>query len=94
MRMVVAESRALYDFVLIDSPALLPNVADTRILAPLVDGVVVVVRSGTTPREILGRVLRQVPNLMGVVLNGVEQRHFPAYYRADVHTLDHVGTSM
>jgi polysaccharide biosynthesis transport protein len=93
MRLVVAEAQTLYDFVLIDSPALLPSVADTRILARLVDGVVVVVRSGTTPREILGRVLRQVPNLTGVVLNGVEQRHFPAYYRADVPTLGDVGTS-
>ena len=93
MQSVVREAQALYDFVLIDSPALLSNVADTRILAPLVEGVVVVVRTGTTPREILGRVLRHVPNLMGVVLNGVEQRHFPPYYRVDVPSLDQVGVS-
>jgi succinoglycan biosynthesis transport protein ExoP len=83
MRTLMSEALATYDFVLVDSPALFLNAADTRILAPLVAGVVVVVRSGITPRETIGRVLRQIPNLMGVVLNGLDRQRFPAYYRVE-----------
>jgi capsular exopolysaccharide synthesis family protein len=39
-----------YDMVLMDAPPLL-SVADTRIVAPLTDGVVLVLRSGVTNRE-------------------------------------------
>jgi succinoglycan biosynthesis transport protein ExoP len=92
MRDLMTEAQATYDFVLLDSPALFLNAADTRILAPLVAGVVVVIRSGITPREIIGRVLRQIPNLMGVVLNGLDRHRFPAYYRVEEEaTTDQLG---
>ena len=80
MATLVGEADAAYDFVLVDSPALLINAADTRILAPLVDGVIVVIRSGLTPRDVVGRLLSQVPNLAGVVLNHLDLRYFPAAY--------------
>ncbi len=52
--------------------------ADSRILAPLVNGVLLVVRSGTTPREQLLHAqsgIRSVGgNLIGVVLNSVDIR--------------------
>lgn len=78
---LTSEAEADYDFVILDSPALHISAADTRILAPLVDGVVVVVRSGTTPRDLLRRVLKQAPNLIGVVLNDLHARHLRPYYR-------------
>jgi len=50
--------------------------ADSRILAPLVSGVLLVVKSGTTPREQLMHAqsgIRGVGgNLIGVVLNNVD----------------------
>ena len=63
-----------FDVVLLDAPAVL-DVADTRVLAPLVDGVLVVVREGTVTREALRRVrqsLQQVhAKILGLVLNRV-----------------------
>jgi succinoglycan biosynthesis transport protein ExoP len=78
---MVREAEAEYDFVILDAPALFINAADTRLLAPAVDGVVVVIRSGSTPRGLLQRMVAQVPNVIGVVLNDLNLRRFPSYYR-------------
>jgi capsular exopolysaccharide synthesis family protein len=63
-----------FDVVLLDAPAVL-DVADTRMLAPLVDGVLVVVREGTVTREALRQVrqsLQQVhAKILGLVLNRI-----------------------
>lgn len=80
MGALIDEASARYDFVLVDSPALLINAADARVLAAIVDGVIVVIRSGSTPRATLDRLLRRVPNLAGVVLNGLDARLFSASY--------------
>ncbi|HEX6070134.1 MAG TPA: polysaccharide biosynthesis tyrosine autokinase [Longimicrobiaceae bacterium] len=80
LRALADEAGAAYDFVLFDSPALFLAAPDTRLLAPLVGGVVFVIRSGATPRDQIARVLRQVPNLVGVVLNDLDAWHFPPYY--------------
>lgn len=77
---LLAEAREAYDFVILDTPALDINAADSRILSSLVDGVVMVVRSGTTPRVLVGSLLRQATNVVGVVLNDVDRRQMPAYY--------------
>lgn len=77
---LVREAEVEYDFVVLDSPALLIHAADARILAPLVDGVLVVVRSRATPRDALTRALNQVPNLLGVVLNDLDIRSLPPAY--------------
>lgn len=83
MRRLLEDAMEEYDFVVVDAPAMLINAADARILASLVDGVVLVARSGATPREMLARALRVVPNVVGVILNDVDIRHFPPYYRDD-----------
>jgi capsular exopolysaccharide synthesis family protein len=61
-----------FDVVLMDAPAVL-HVADTRVLAPMVDGVLVVARVGTVTREALRQVrqsLQQVhARVLGVVVN-------------------------
>jgi polysaccharide biosynthesis transport protein len=78
---MIRAAEAEYDFVILDAPALFINAADTRILAPAVDGVVVVIRSGSTPRGLLQNMVAQIPNLLGVVLNDLNVRRFPDYYR-------------
>jgi capsular exopolysaccharide synthesis family protein len=80
MAELVREAETAYAYVVIDAPALFINAADARILAPLVDGVVLVIRSGATPREMLKRVLPHAPNLIGVVLNDLDVRYLPASY--------------
>jgi capsular exopolysaccharide synthesis family protein len=66
-----------YGFIILDSSPMLA-LADSRILAPLVNGVLLVVKSGTTPREQLMHAqsgIRSVGgNLIGVVLNNVDIR--------------------
>ena len=90
---LLEEARGIYDFIVVDSPALAINAADTRILSPLVDGLVIVVRSGTTPRALVGSLLRQAPNVVGVVLNDVDFRHFPAYYYAYGEQMEHAAST-
>jgi exopolysaccharide transport family protein len=61
-----------FDLVLIDAPPLLP-VADARVLADQVDGVMLVVAAGQTGREALSAALHETPGLenklIGVALN-------------------------
>jgi capsular exopolysaccharide synthesis family protein len=61
------------DFIVLDMAPVLP-VADTKTMAKHLDGVVMVVRAGVTPREIISRAIDAVGNdkVLGVVLNGVE----------------------
>lgn len=71
-----------YGFVILDSSPLL-TLADSRILAPLVDGVLFVVKSGATPREQVIQSQSSIrsagANPIGVVLNNVSL-HTNGYY--------------
>ncbi len=77
MRTLVHEATADYSFVVLDSPPLL-DVADARIVAALVERVVLVVQGGATPRKLAQRAQYLVcdagANVMGVVLNNVDVR--------------------
>jgi polysaccharide biosynthesis transport protein len=74
------EVSAAYDLVVIDAPALYINMPDARILAHAADGVLLVVRSGSTSRELVRRFVAQTPNLVGLVLNQFDATQLPAYY--------------
>ncbi len=87
MQTLIREAMAEYQFVLIDAPPLL-NVTDGRILATMVEGVVLVVKGGFTPRELAQQALLHVRDvgarLIGVVLNDVDLRlngYCQGYYR-------------
>jgi len=87
MQLLIREAMAEYPFVLVDAPPLL-NVADGRILATMVEGAILVVRGGFTPRELAQQAqmhIRDVgAHLIGVVLNDVDVRHnayYKGYYR-------------
>ncbi len=72
-----------YDVVLIDTaPALL--MADPLLIAPKVDGVLLVCASGMTTREVLvhaaGQIEKTKGKLLGVVLNHKEMFSSPSYY--------------
>ena len=71
--------------MVIDSPPLL-NVADSRILATLVEGVVLVLKGGVTPRELARRAKTYASDVgarvIGVVLNNIDLNDGGyAYYR-------------
>ena len=82
----IAELRKRFKFVVIDSPPILA-VTDGVILSVQADGVLLVVRSGETPKEALTRtreLLVSVKCLMlGVVLNAVDSNapHYHYSYR-------------
>jgi capsular exopolysaccharide synthesis family protein len=70
------------DLAIIDSPPLLP-VSDPLLLAPEVDGVVLVVMAGRTPRQVVQRareLLSDVDaNVLGAVVNNASEA-LPYYY--------------
>lgn len=72
----------VFDWIILDSPPCLP-VADATILADLCDGVLLVVRAGSTPTPTVQRALQEMQgrNVVGVVLNAVEKSHlYGSYY--------------
>jgi capsular exopolysaccharide synthesis family protein len=78
----LAELRTQYKFIVIDSPPIMAA-TDAVILSVQADGVLLVVRSGETPKEAFTRardLLTSVKcNLLGVVLNAVDSSA-PDYY--------------
>jgi succinoglycan biosynthesis transport protein ExoP len=76
MRSLLAELRTVNDYVIIDSPPLLP-VTDAAVLSVLSDGCVLATRFGKTRREELAEAAASLARidarLLGVVLNRVPQ---------------------
>jgi Mrp family chromosome partitioning ATPase len=78
-----------FDIIVLDTPPVLA-VSDATALAPLVDGVVVVVHAGVTDRRAVRQTLDQLErvgaHLIGAVLNdahGAIQRYEEYYYSED-----------
>jgi capsular exopolysaccharide synthesis family protein len=80
---LLAEMRERYDYVLVDTPPIVP-VADGRALSRSADGVLMVVRAHQTPRrkviEALGLLDRSA--VLGLVLNGHDRlmHEYEKYY--------------
>jgi len=76
MRRMLDQLRTRFDRVILDTPPVLP-LADVAVLAPLVDGALLVVRAGYTPKPAIETALRAFDSsrLLGIVLNesGMEQ---------------------
>jgi len=81
--------RQEYKFIVIDSPPLMAA-TDGVILSVLVDGVLMVVRSGETPKEAFMRARDQLVavkcRLLGVVLNAVDSSSPDYYYSYRYYT--------
>ncbi|MFZ0637714.1 MAG: CpsD/CapB family tyrosine-protein kinase [Candidatus Acidiferrales bacterium] len=82
MRDAISYLRQKYKFIVIDSPPVMAA-TDAVIISALTDGVLLVVRSGETPKEAFTRtrdLLHAVKcRLLGVVLNAVDSSA-PDYY--------------
>lgn len=70
MRRVLDTLRARFDRILIDVPPVAP-LADLHILAPMVDGLLMIVRAGVTPKPAIERALAglDAAKVLGLVLN-------------------------
>ena len=79
-----------FDLVLLDCPPLLP-VAETFVLREVVDGAIMVVRAGSTPRDMLDQAIDDFgrDKFMGAILNRTKPGDIPyfrevyGYYRRD-----------
>jgi len=88
LKILLQRVEPLFDWIIIDSPPAVP-VSDASILAKVCDGVVMVVRSNTTPVDLARRAREEFPDeaLVGVVLNGTDNDTSPYsryYYNAYV----------
>jgi capsular exopolysaccharide synthesis family protein len=86
MRMIVAEAATKFDWVVIDTPPV-GVLADARLLAEIVDAVVLVIGAGRTPFRAVERAIEAIDRkrIAGVVLNRVTERH-AAYQYYDYDT--------
>jgi protein-tyrosine kinase len=72
----------VFDWLILDSPPCVP-VHDASLVADLCDGVILVVRSGSTPIEIAERTAQEMAgrNVVGVVLNAAtDVKEYGSYY--------------
>lgn len=84
MKNLLDEATARYDFVIVDSPPVL-SVADANLLAPFMDGAIIVVDAKKTRRSPLAHAVSSLEaaggRIIGVVLNKVRRsRSRSAYY--------------
>jgi len=92
LRAIFQKLREMYDMVLVDAPPVL-HLADARIVAPLTDAAILVLRSGVTPRKSALEAYRRMKEdglfLLGTVLTGWNasdsylKRHYYYYDYAD-----------
>jgi succinoglycan biosynthesis transport protein ExoP len=79
---LIAWARENYDMVIMDTPPV-TSIADATLLAPISDGVVLVVRSGVTLRDAIAFAVEQLQIIrapvLGAVLNDVDLRREGAY---------------
>ncbi len=93
MKQVVEALRTHYEWVLIDTPPILA-MADTPVLCPLVEGVILVIGAEVSGRPTIQRAIDQIQGvggkIIGVVLNKVDlernsyyySQYYGEYYRA------------
>ena len=83
MRQVVEALRTHYDWVLIDTPPVLA-MADTSVLCPLVEGVILIIAAEASRRPTIQRAIDQIlaigGKVTGVVLNRVNLERNSYYY--------------
>jgi protein-tyrosine kinase len=87
IKLLLQRVEALFDWIILDSPPAVP-VSDASVLAKACDGVLMVVRSNTTPSDMARRARMEFPDdaLIGVVLNGTNADAMPYtryYYGAE-----------
>jgi protein-tyrosine kinase len=74
LRLLLQHLNPLFEWIVIDSPPAVP-VSDASVLATACDGVLMVVRSNSTPADVAQKARREFPqqSLVGVVLNGTHR---------------------
>lgn len=94
---LLQEARLHYDWVIVDTPPMLPF-ADCRLIEEWIDGFLIVVAANETPRKFLAEALSTIDpaKLVGLVLNKADQQapryyHTYRYYYAQAAQGQHKG---
>jgi capsular exopolysaccharide synthesis family protein len=78
LKILLQRVEPVFDWIIIDSPPAVP-VSDASVLAKSCDGVLMVVRSNSTPSDLARKARMEFPDqmLVGVVLNGTDHDEAP-----------------
>jgi capsular exopolysaccharide synthesis family protein len=83
MRQLIDEAAAAFDLLILDTPPVIP-VSDGIALSAHAEGVIIVVKVGTVPSEVVRRAVEQIESVkgrvLGVVLNRVNPHRDGDYY--------------
>lgn len=83
LQALLGEARTGFDYVLVDTPPLLP-LPDCRLIGQWVDGFIIVVAAHKTPRRALGEAFNILDpaKVIGTVFNGDDRphAHYSSYY--------------
>jgi Mrp family chromosome partitioning ATPase len=73
IRNILAELRTRFEFIILDAPPILP-LADMNLLASMADMLLVVVRAGVTPQDVVEKAVKTLKpfNRAGIILTGYE----------------------
>ena len=89
MRHYISSVQRNYEFVVLDAPPVM-GLADARVLAPMAEGVIVVVRAGSAQKPSIERACSMLESagaqVLGVVLNGAEIDEASSYYYRHYYT--------
>lgn len=79
---LLAQAAKRFDYIILDTPPVL-LLADSRVVADVVDGMLVVVSAHKTPKKLLAEALSVLDprKVLGIVLNG-DDRPLAGYYKA------------
>jgi capsular exopolysaccharide synthesis family protein len=78
-----------FDYILFDTPPVL-SVTDALVMAPLMDGVILVIQGAKTPRDVLNKAKKNLlmvnARILGVLINRVDMHsHDYSYYYRDYY---------
>lgn len=83
MASIISSLKEKFDYLIIDSPPII-SLADMNIISKVVDGTLLVVRAGETPRDIVLKAVESLTgcNIVGLILNGAEAvtKKYKYYY--------------
>jgi protein-tyrosine kinase len=90
LKLLLQRVEPLFDWIIMDSSPVIP-VSDATLVAAACDGILMVVRSNSTPTDLAKRAREEFPDklLLGVVLNGAppeKHAHSKYYYGEPVGT--------
>ncbi|MDP2946698.1 MAG: CpsD/CapB family tyrosine-protein kinase [Nanoarchaeota archaeon] len=83
MKKIIEETKKNYDYILIDAPPV-GIMSDAAVLAPNVDGVIIVIKYASTPVEIIQEAVKNLKsvgaNIIGTVITQIETRKLGGHY--------------